>query len=174
MVRTVSKYDIQKINKMSKTFMKKAFVTAILLSLLFLAAGIATTIFALKQVEINWISVVLGGIITLGSCYPIISTLRAQTRNHRETVKAMQLDKGELVIDITFKEKRMEVTTTQCGEATEETVLLRNVTRVRLNSRGVAIYVGSDMYYVFNEEIVQGSREELIRIFKRLNVKVGK
>lgn len=174
MVRAVSKYNIQKINQMSKTFMKKAFATAIFLSALFLTAGILITVFALKQVEINWVSVVMGGIVTLGSCYPIISTLRAQTKNHRDTVKAMQLDKGELVIDITFREKRMEITTSQCGETTEETVLLRNVSKVRLNAKGVAIYIGSDMYYIFNEEIVQGTREELVRIFTKLNVKVGK
>ena len=95
---------------------------------------------------------------------------KTQKRNHRETIKAMQLDKGDLQIDLTIKDKKLEVVTTQFDEVQKETVLLRNVSVVRTNKDGVAVYIGDDMYYIFNDEIVTGTREELLRIFQRVNV----
>ncbi|MBQ3234717.1 MAG: hypothetical protein IJA97_00990 [Clostridia bacterium] len=170
MVRAVCEYNIEKINKMSKTFMRKAFATAIAFSLLFLVLGGLTIFFSFKAKEINWVSVVLGGVVMLASIYPIYSTFRAQKRNHRETVSAMQLDKGDLQIDMTFKEKKLEVVTTQAGEVQNETILIRNITKVKKNKQGVAIYIGDDMYYIFNDEIVTGTMDELFRIFERVNV----
>ncbi len=174
MVRAVSVYSDEKLLKMSKKFMKKAFLTAIFFAAILLSLGIVTIIFSLQAKDINWVSIVLGAVVTLGSFYPIISTLLAQRKNYRETVKAMQLEKGDLQIDITFKEKKMEITTTQANEVENETVLMRNVDRVRTNKDGVGIYIGGDMYYIFNDEIVLGTREELLRSFTKLNVKVGK
>ena len=174
MVRAICEFDKEKLSKMSKTFMKKAFLIAVFFSVVLIALGLTSLIFSLKSEEINWVSVVLSGVVMLGSLYPIVSTVFTQRKNHRETVRAMQLDKGDLQIDITFKEKKMEVTTTQANEVQSETVLMRNVTKVRANKDGVGIYIGDDMYYIFNDEIVLGTREELIRLFQKLNVKIGK
>ena len=172
MVRAVCEFNIEKITKMSKTFMRKAFITAILFSVLILALGVFTIYFAFKAVETNWISVVLGGIITLASFYPIFSTYKVQKRNHKDTISAMQLDKGDLHIDMTFKEKKLEVVTTQFDQVQNETILLRNITKIKVNKQGVAIYIGDDMYYIFNDEIVTGTKEELLRIFQRLNLPI--
>lgn len=170
MVRAICEYNIEKITKMSKTFMRKAFATAIFFTLVILALGGLTIYFALKSTEVNWVSFSLGAVISLASIYPLFSTFKTQRRNHRETVKAMQLDKGDLHIDLTFKDKKLEVVTTQFDEVQTETVLLRNVSVVRTKKDGVAVYIGDDMYYIFNDEIVTGTREELLRIFQRVNV----
>ena len=174
MVRAVSDYNVEKISKMSKHFMRKALVTAVFFGVVLLAVGIVTVVVALSREERNWVSIVLGFVVCFGSLYPIISTVISQKKNHRETVKAMQLDKGDLRIEITFKEKKMEITTTQADEVQNESVLMRNVSKVRTNKDGLGIYIGKDMYYIFNDEIVLGTREELLRLFKKLNVSIGK
>ncbi|MBO7214815.1 MAG: hypothetical protein J6V66_04885 [Clostridia bacterium] len=174
MVRAICEYNSEKINKMSRTFMRKAFRTAILFSIAFIVLGGITIYFGLKTEKQGLVSVILGGIIVLASAYPIISTIKTQRRNHKETVKAMQLDKGDLQIDMLFKEKRLEVTTSQAGEVQTETILLRNVTNVKVNKQGVAIYIEEDMYFIFNDEIVMGTQEELLRIFNKVKVPVKK
>ncbi len=174
MVRAVSEYNTEKLSKMSKYFMRKAFATAVFFGVVLLAIGIVTVVVALSAEKKNWVSIVLGFVVCLGSLYPIISTVITQKKNHRETVKAMQLDKGDLRIDITFKEKKMEITTSQAGEVQNESVLMRNVSKIRTNKDGLGIYIGKDMYYIFNDEIVLGTREELLRLFQKLNVSIGK
>ena len=174
MVRAICEYNTEKINKMSKTFMRKAFTTAILFSIAFIVLGGITIYFGFKTEKTGFISIILGGLIVLASAYPIISTIRTQRRNHRDTIAAMQLEKGDLQIDMLFKEKRLEVTTTQADEVQTETILIRNFSGVKVNKQGIAVYVGDDMYYIFNDEIVMGSKEELLRIFSKVNVPIKK
>ncbi len=172
MVRAICEYNEQKIKTMMKPIKIKAYVTSFLFSVVFLAMGIFSVINSLLTAEINWLTLVLGGVVCLASVYPPISTFLNQKRNYKASVEAMQLHKGDLTLEMVFKEKRLEVTTTQGEEVQFENVLLRNVTLVKTNKDGVAVYIGEDMYFIYNEDIEFGTREELLRIFERLGVKI--
>ncbi len=171
MVRAICEYNEEKIKKMMKPLKVKAYVSAWAFAILFVAMGISSIIASLKD-EINWVSLILGCIVCLCCVYPLISTYRTQSKNYKATFQAMQLEKGDLTLEMVFKEKRLEVTSTQGEEVLGETILLRNVTAVKTNKEGVAIYIGEDMYFIYDDDIVFGTRDELIRIFKRLNIKV--
>lgn len=172
MVRAVCEYSEEKIKKMMKPMKIKAYISAFLFSVLFLAMGLVSIFGALKDDEINWVTLILGGVVCLGAFYPPISTFLTQRKNYKASLEAMQLQKGDLALEMVFREKRLEVTTTQGEEVQFETILLRNVTQVKTNKDGVAIYIGEDMYFIYNDDIEFGTREELIRIFQRLNVQI--
>ncbi|MBE5743349.1 MAG: hypothetical protein E7358_01365 [Clostridiales bacterium] len=171
MVKAICEYNDEKIKKMMKPLKVKAYVTAFLFSAVFLAMGAISVIGALKD-GINWVTLILGGVVCLGAIYPPISTYLTQKKNYKASYEAMQLHKGDLVLEMVFKEKRLEVTTSQGDEVQNETVLLRNVTSVRANKEGVAIYIGEDMYFIYNDDIDFGSREELLRIFERIGTQI--
>ncbi len=172
MVRAICQYNEVKIKKMMKPLKVKAYITAGLFSVVFLGMGLMSVIGALIDSKINWVTLILGGIVCLGAFYPPISTFLTQRRNYLATFDAMKLESGDLILEMVFKEKRLEVTTTQGEEVLNETILLRNVTEVKTNKDGIAIYIGEDMYYIYNEDIEFGSREELIRIFERVGIKI--
>ena len=172
MVKATCEYNESKIKKMMKPLKIKAYVTAYLFSIIFLAMGIVSVLGSFDGAEIKWVNLVLGLVVCLGAFYPPISTFLTQRKNYKATFDAMQLHKGNLVLEMVFKEKRLEVTTIQGEEVFNENILLRNVTLVKANKEGVAIYIGDDMYFVYNEDINFGSRDELIRIFERLKIKV--
>ena len=172
MVKATCEYNERKIKAMMKPIKVKAYVTAFLFSVVFLAMGLLSVVNALLETEINWVTLVLGGVVCLGAFYPPISTFLTQRKNYKSSVEAMQLHKGDLVLEMVFREKRLEVSVTQGEEVQFETILLRNVTLVKTNKDGIAIYIGEDMYFIYNEDIEFGTREELIRIFERVGVKI--
>ena len=71
-----------------------------------------------------------------------------------------------------FREKRIEVSTEQNGEIKNSTVLVRNVSEIRTTKDAVAIYVKDNMYYVLNSDYVEGSREELLNVFKKAGTSI--
>ena len=134
--------------------------------------GIFNIITALSQDEVNWLSLVLGVVVTAFAVYPIISSINTQKRSYEETVKSMRLNTGDLVLDYTIKERRMEIVATQCGNEEKETVMIKNVSQVKLNKDGIGIYVGNDMYYICNDEIIMGTRASLVNTFAKAGVPV--
>ena len=125
-----------------------------------------------ETVAVTVFSIVLGAIICVFSFYPTASTLATHKKNYEETLTAMNLDKGDLTLDFTIKEKKIELRAIQAGEEEVATMLIRNFSQVKVNKDGVGLYINENMYYIENDEIVLGSKEELLKIFKNAKVTI--
>ena len=106
MVKAVCRFNEETVKTMSKKFRNRTLSGAILLSLLVLAMGVSTIISAFSNEGVQKVLfIILGAIFTLFSVYPVISTVYTHRKNYRETIKAMELDKGELTLEFIIKEK---------------------------------------------------------------------
>ena len=152
---------------MGKSMLKKSLVGAIIFSAVILGMGIFNLVFALVgQEEISWLAVALGGVVILLSPYPVYKAIKTNRSNVEETIKGMRLHRGNLQLDLTIKEKRIEIVATQNDIVQNQTLMIKNVTNVKVDKTGVGICVGDDMYYIEDEDIVSGSKVALLKIFK--------
>lgn len=175
MVKAVCRFNEDKVKKMSKRMRNSTLFGSIILGILILIMGLFNIVSALRQEGVTkWVFIVLGILISLFSCYPIISSLITNKRNYRETIKAMELDKGELVLEFLIKEKKIELKAIQNGEEQNDTILVRNLSLIKTHSDGVGIYLNENMYYICDDEIVSGDREMMLRIFKNAGIQIKK
>ena len=175
MVKAVCRFNEETVKTMSKKFRNRTLSGAILLSVPVLVMGVSTIITAFSNDEVQKIIfIILGSLFSLFSLYPIISTVYTHKKNYRETIKAMELDKGELTLEFIIKEKKIELKAIQNGEEQNDTILIRNLSYVKTHSDGVGIYLNENMYYIRNEEIVSGDRDMMIRIFENAGIEIKK
>ena len=175
MVKAVCVYNEEKVKKMTKGFRNKTIISSLVFCVIILAMGIYNIIASLSKTDgTKWLFLAIGVLVSLFAFYPFISSIFTHKRNLRETIKAMELDKGTLTLEFIFKERKIELTATQNGESQEDTILIRNLSLVKTHADGIGIYLDENMYYILNEEIVSGSREMLLRIFKNAGVEIKK
>ena len=175
MVKAVCRFNEETVKTMSKKFRNRTLSGAILLSVPVLVMGVSTIITAFSNDEVQKIIfIILGSLFSLFSLYPVISTVYTHKKNYRETIKAMELDKGELTLEFIIKEKKIELKAIQNGEEQNDTILIRNLSYVKTHSDGVGIYLNENMYYIRNEEIVSGDRDMMIRIFENAGIEIKK
>ena len=175
MVKAVCVYNIDKVKKMSSKIRNRSMITTILLSIMLAFMGVYSCVTGLMDKEgIRWASVGLGALIALFSAYPVITTIGTNKKNLKETIKQMGLDKGELTLEFLIKEKKMEIKATQGEEIQTSTILNRNVTLVKRQKQGTGIYFGEDMYFIYDDEIIEGSVKELLHIYEKLDIKIKK
>ena len=173
MIRVESYYDRDKIVKMSKKMRNKAIVTSLLLTLILLAMGIINIISAFSEEKINIFSLIVGGLVSLFAFYPIISVIKTNKGSVEKAVEDMNVQNSPVVINYEFKEKRIEISLTQDGVTKMDTLMMKNVERVRADKNGIAIYVqNGDMYYNSNDEFIEGNREKLISLFAHNKVQI--
>lgn len=173
MIRVESYYDRDKIVKMSKKMRNKAIVTSLLLTLILLAMGIINIISAFSEEKINIFSLIVGGLVSLFAFYPIISVIKTNKGSVEKAVEDMNVQNSPVVINYEFKEKRIEISLTQDGVTKMDTLMMKNVERVRTDKNGIAIYVqNGDMYYISNDEFIEGNREKLISLFAHNKVQI--
>ena len=173
MIRVESYYDRDKIVKMSKKMRNKAIVTSLLLTLILLAMGIINIISAFSEEKINIFSLIVGGLVSLFAFYPIISVIKTNKGSVEKAVQDMNVQNSPVVINYEFKEKRIEISLTQDGVTKMDTLMMKNVERVRADKNGIAIYVqNGDMYYNSNDEFIEGNREKLISLFAHNKVQI--
>ncbi len=173
MIRVESYYDKEKIIKMSKKMQIKAIVSSTILSLVMLAMGVINIIAAVAGEKINVFSLIVGILVTLFAFYPIISVIKTNKNSVEKAVSDMNVEKDPVVISYEFKEKRVEISLTQNGVTKLDTLMIKNVDKVRTDKNGIAIYIqNGDMYYIANEDFVEGSRERLISLFAHNKIQV--
>ena len=86
----------------------------------------------------------------------------------------MRLNEGELTLEFVIKEKKMEVKATQLDKVQTETVLIRNLSLIKVHRDGLGIYQNDNMYFINDSEIVSGNKDMLLRIFKNAGIKIKK
>ncbi len=175
MVKAVCRFNEEKVKNMSRRMRNSTLFGSIMFAVFILIIG-GYNIYASFSNEgvTKWVFFVLGILISLFSVYPIISTLINNKRNYKDTIVAMELDKGELVLEFTIKEKKIELKAIQNGEEQNDTILIRNLSLIKTHADGVGIYLGENMYYIRDDEIVIGDRDMLIRIFKNAGIQIKK
>ncbi len=173
MIKVESYYDKEKIVKMSKKMQVKALVSSSILSIVMLAMGIINIISAVSGEKFNVFSLIVGILVSLFAFYPIISVIKTNKGSVKRAVKDMNVEKDPVVINYEFKEKRVEISLTQNGVTKLDTLMLKNVDKVRTDKNGLAIYIqNGDMYYIGNEDFIEGSRERLISLFAHNKIQV--
>ncbi len=173
MIRAESYYDKEKIVKMSKKVQLKAIISSLILSLVMLAMGVLNIVTAVTSEKINVFSLIVGIIVSLFAFYPIISVIKTNKGSVEKAVYDMNVQNSPVVINYEFKEKRIEISLTQDGVTKLDTLMMKNVDKVRTDKNGIAIYVqNGDMYYISNDDFIEGSREKLISLFARSKVQI--
>ena len=175
MVKAVCKYNEEKVINMSKGFRNKTIIGSSVFCAIILAMGVFNIIASFSRTDgTKWLFLIMGIIISLFSFYPLISGIFTHKRNLRETIEAMQLDKGILTLEFTFKEKRIELIASQNGQSQEDNILIRNLSLIKTHADGIGIYLEENLYYILIVEIVLGNREMLLRIFENAGIPIKK
>ena len=110
MVKAVCRFNEEKVKNMSKRMRNSTLFGSIMFTVFILIVGVYNVYVSFSNEGVTkWIFFVLGILVSLFSVYPIISTIITNKRNYKDTIKAMELDKGELVLEFVIKEKKIEL-----------------------------------------------------------------
>ncbi len=173
MVRVESYYDKEKITNIAKKMKVKSLVTSSILSLILLAMACFNFVSAFSEEKVNIFSIIVGALVGLFSIYPIASAIKTNKNSVKRAVSDMGVEEHPLTISYLFKEKRVEITLTQNGETKFDTLMMKNIDKVKVNKDGLGIYLlNGDMYYVYNEDFIEGDKQKLINLFARNKIKV--
>lgn len=173
MIRAESYYDKEKIVKMAKKIQTKAIISSLILSSIMFIMGIVNIITAVTGEKFNVFSLIVGIIVTLFAFYPIISVIKTNKGSVERAVYDMNVQNSPVVINYEFKEKRIEISLTQDGVTKLDTIMIKNLDLIKTDKNGIAIYLqNGDMYYISNDDFIEGSREKLISLFAKSRVKI--
>ena len=117
-------------------------------------------------------SLIIGILVLLFCLWPTLNAIKTGKKLVQNAVRDMHVEEHSLTIEYTFKEKRIEITATQNDTVQNETLMIKNVTNLKVEKNGVGICVGDDMYYIENDDIVSGTRQMLLRIFKNAGFEI--
>lgn len=174
MIKVQSHYDREKISSLAKKTQNKTLIVSILLSLVLFALGVVNVYSAINNADgVQIFSLIVGIIVSLFSLYPIISVIKTGKNSIERAVIEMNVENSPILIEYVFKEKRIEIAVTKDGSTKLDTIMMKNVAKIRNSKEGVAIYLGNgSMYYILNNEFVEGDKEKLISLFKHNNILV--
>ena len=173
MIRAESNFDKSKVSYLVKDMQLKSLIGSIILSIVLLAMGIVNIHSAVSGYKINVLSLVIGILVCLFSFYPIISTLVAGKNATKNMIKDMNLDKGEITITYEFKDKKIEISTTQNGETKLDTIMMKYLSKVKVSSNSLIMYMqNDDMYLINDSDFKQGTKGELISLFNKHKVQI--
>lgn len=173
MVKVKCYYDKEKVIKITKSTQIKSLILSIILACAMLALGVMNLVSSLTKEKTDYIGLVLSIVILVLSIVPLISSIRNFKNSGYDAVKEMGIETSPLEMEFLFKEKRIEVSTTRKGETTLKTVMIKNINHVKVDGKGISIYLNTtDMFYIYNDEIVEGNKQQLISIFVRNGIKV--
>ena len=170
MVKTVSIYDKDKIKQISKPLATKGLIISSIFSVVIIVLAILMLVKAIQNGDV--FNIVMGSIVVVFSGYPVLRTLRQNKEALKSAISEMGIDKGSVTINMLVRDKRIEISQEQNGEVKNSTVLLRNINEVKVNKVAVAIYVKDNVYYVLNDDYIEGTREELLNVLKKAGIKI--
>ena len=173
MIVVKSYFDKEKVIKITKKTQLKSLVTSLILAVVMLVIAAINFVKAFFNDKIDWISLVFSGVIILVTFLLLKSTLKTYKYSTINAVKDMHVEDSPIEIEYLFKEKKVEVTTTKDGIAKMKTVMYKNISHAKIDSQGIAIYLnGYNMFYVYDTDFVEGTKQRLAVIFSRLGIKV--
>lgn len=175
MYKVSCEFDKQKVIKMNKSIDKGAIISSICMCALLLVIGAITLVMGLTEEKINWLSVAIGGFACIFSIFPVINTISTSKKGLENAVKQTGVETTPLKIEYVFKEKRIEVKQYKGDTVKEETIMFKNVASLKKTKYGISFYLDDGvMYYFEYGDIVVGTVEQILALFKKNNVKVPK
>ena len=175
MYKASSVFDKEKVIKMNKSLDKGSIISSIVLCVVLFAIGVLTLVLGILEEKINWLSIIIGAFACVFSIFPIISTFSTSKKGLENAVKEMGVETAPLKIEYVFKEKRIEIKQYKGDEYKEETIMMKNVATLRKTKDGISFTLEDGiMYYFEYEDILVGSQEQIIALFKRNGVVIKK
>lgn len=170
MAKSVSVYNKQRITEMNKPMKKKSIITSSIFSVLFLALGVFTFVNGLIQNAV--FNIILGVVTCLVSIYPVYRSIKQSEENVQKAIVDMGVERYSIKLTFLFKDKRIEVTSEQKNDVKNDTILIRNITQARLTKNAICLYLGENMYYILNDDFVEGSVDDVVRILNKNGIPV--
>lgn len=168
MVKVQSFYSKEKLDDLSKSGTGRSLVGSFVLAAVMVSFGVVNLITGIKGSK--WLEIGLGIIMFTAAALPIVSALknRKQAKNEEKTNKNQ-----DMAIDYVFKEKRAEISIKKGETVTNSTLMYKYVTKVEKRKTSIFIYVNTGTtYYIEEKDIVEGSLEGLLKIFRDQQVLV--
>ena len=173
MITVKSYFDKEKVLKITKQTQIKSFVLTIILAIVMVGVATFNLISAFSKDDIDWISVVFSVVILVVTVLLLRSSIKTFKYSGLNAVKEMHVEDGPIELEYIFKEKKVEVTTTKNDVAKVKTVMYKNITHAKIDGKGIAIYLNNnDMFYVYDTDFVEGSKQKLAVMFSKCNIKV--
>ena len=175
MYKASSVFDKEKVIKMNKSLDKGSIISSIVLCAVLFAIGVLTLVLGVLEEKTNWLSIIIGAFACVFSIFPIISTLSTSKKGFENAVKEMGVETAPLKIEYVFKEKRIEIKQYKGDEYKEETIMMKNVATLRKTKDGISFCLEDGvMYYFEYADILVGSAEQIVALFKRNGVVIKK
>ena len=111
MVKTKSVYDKEVIKEISKPLAKKALITSVLFTVALWCLGIFFLITSILEFEERGVfNIVVACITIVFSGYPLYKAIKQNKESLKTAIADMGIDKSSIEINLTVREKRIEVT----------------------------------------------------------------
>ena len=175
MYKVYSVFDKEKVIKMNKSIDKGSIVSSTLLCVVLFAIGVITLIMGILEEKTNWLSIVIGAFACVFAFFPIISIRATSKKGLENAIRETGVEHTELKIEYLFKEKRIEVKQYKGDDIKEDTIMFKNVASLKKTKEGVSFYLQDGvMYYFEYDDILVGTPEQILNLFKKNGIKVPK
>ena len=173
MIKVKSYFDKEKVIKITKQAQIKSLVMSIILAVVMVIIAVINFVMAISKQETDWFSLVFSIIILVVTALLLRSALKTYKYSTENAVKEMHVENSPIELEYVFKEKKVEVTTTQDDVAKVKTVMYKNIANVKVDGKGIAIYLNNnDMFYLYDTDFVEGNKQKLAVTFSKLGIKV--
>ena len=173
MVKVKSYFDKEKVIKITKQAQLKSLIMSLILAFVMVVIAIMNFVTAINKEEMDWFGLVFSVIIIVVTFFLLVSALKTYKYSAINAVKEMHVEDGPIELEYIFKEKKVEVTTVKNEVAKMKTVMYKNISHVKIDGKGIAIYLnGDNMFYVYDTDFVEGNKQNLAVTFSRLGIKV--
>ena len=165
--------DREKATFLCKREFRKTFVSTLIMSIVLFVLGAGTIVMALLAEDVSILQLIIGGLVTAFSIYPIFSVIKAQNLNIKNSISNMHLDNGEILIEMQFYNKRIEVATTKDEISENKTIMIKNLENARIDGDYLYLYLNNGkMYSITRDEVIFGSLDKIISTLKNNGVAV--
>lgn len=173
MIKVKSYFDKEKVIKITKQAQLKSLIMSLILAVIMVVIATINFVTAITKEEIDWISLVISGVIIVVTIFLLVSALKTYKYGTISAVKDMHVEDGPIEIEYIFKEKKVEVTTVKNDVAKMKTIMYKNISHAKIDGKGIAIYLyGDNMFYIYDSDFVEGTKQKLAVIFSKLGIKV--
>lgn len=175
MYKVYSVFDKDKVIKMNKGIEKSSILTSVALCIVLFILGVVTLILGLTEEKVNWLSIVIGAVACVFSVFPLIGSITTAKKGLENAIKQMGVETSTLKIEYVIKEKRIEVKQFKGDNVIEDTIMFKNVASLKKTKDGICFYLENGLMYYFEyNDVVVGTVDQILSVFKRNGIKIPK
>lgn len=168
MIKVQSFYSKEKLNDLSKSSTGKSLIASFALAAAMVGFGVFNLVTGIRGVKT--LEIILGATMIAAAALPIVSAIKNRKQAKKEE---SSVDNQDMAIDYIFKEMRAEITVKKGDTVTNSTLMYKYVTKVERRKTALFIYVNTGItYYIEEKDIVDGTMDGLVKLFKDQQVLV--